>query len=237
VRVRARYAKTGRLRFTSALDLGRVFDRALRRAQLPIAYSEGFSPHPKVSFPDALPLGYASTGEYVELTFAVPLDLETVVAGLDAALPDGLSVEDAVEVSDGSPKLASLLRASLWLLEWDRAVPGLGAACEQLLAADALPVARQRKGEPVEVDLRPAVAALVADDDQRALRCVLHAVEPPVRPTEVVLSLATFLPDLPEPALTTRVAQGSPHPDGLREALSGDLVAARAAVTYREAPR
>jgi len=237
VRVRARYAKTGRLRFTSALDLGRVFDRALRRAQLPIAYSEGFSPHPKVSFPDALPLGYASTGEYVELTFAVPLDLETVVAGLDAALPDGLSVEDAVEVSDGSPKLASLLRASLWLLEWDGAVPGLATACERLLSADALPVARQRKGEPVEVDLRPAVAALVADDDQRALRCVLHAVEPPVRPTELLLALATFLPDLPEPALTTRVAQGFPDPDGLREALSGDLVAARAAVTYREAPR
>lgn len=235
MRVRARYAKTGRLRFTSALDLGRVFERALRRAELPVAYSEGFSPHPKVSFPDALPLGYASTGEYVEVTFAAAVDLETVVARLDAALPDGLAIEDAVEVADGAPKLASLLRASLWWVEWDDPVAGLGAACDAVLAADSLPVARQRKGDPVEVDLRPAVAALVADDDDRALRCVLHAVEPPVRPTELLLALQTFIPDLPEPALTTRVAQGSPDPDGLREALSGDLVAARAAVPYREA--
>ncbi len=236
MRVRARYAKTGRLRFTSALDLGRVFERALRRAELPVAYSEGFSPHPKVSFPDALPLGYASTGEYVELTFAVALDVETVVSRLDAALPDGLSVEDAVEVADGEPKLAALLRASLWSLEWDDAVPGLAAACEALAVADALPVARQRKGEPVEVDLRPAIASLASSPDERGLRCVLHAVEPPVRPTELLLALQTFVPDLPEPALTTRVAQGSADPDGLREALSGDLVAARAAVLPREAP-
>lgn len=236
MRVRARYAKTGRLRFTSALDLGRVFERALRRAELPIAYSEGFSPHPKVSFPDALPLGYASTGEYVELTFAVGLHIETVVARLDAALPDGLSVEDAVEVGDGQPKLASLLRASLWSLEWDDAVPGLAAACEALLVADALPVARQRKGDPIEVDLRPAIASLCTSPDERALRCVLHAVEPPVRPTELLLALQIHIPDLPEPALTTRVAQGSADPDGLREALSGDLVAARAAVLPREAP-
>ena len=75
MRVRARYAKEGRLRFISAIDLGRVWERALRKADLPIGYSEGFTPHPKVSFPDALALGYASTGEYVELTFEVPVDV------------------------------------------------------------------------------------------------------------------------------------------------------------------
>src|SRR5690606_33621749 len=58
MRVRARYAKEGRLRFGSAIDLGRIWERALRKADLPIGYSEGFTPHPKVSFPDALPLGY-----------------------------------------------------------------------------------------------------------------------------------------------------------------------------------
>ena len=59
MRLRVRYRKQGRLRFIGAIDVGRVWERALRRADLPIAYSEGFSPHPKVSFTDALPLGYA----------------------------------------------------------------------------------------------------------------------------------------------------------------------------------
>ena len=73
-RLRVRYTKLGRVRFLSARDLTSVWERALRRAELPIAYSEGFSPHPKVSFPDALPVGYASTGEYAELTFAAEID-------------------------------------------------------------------------------------------------------------------------------------------------------------------
>ncbi|MBA2529831.1 MAG: DUF2344 domain-containing protein, partial [Euzebyales bacterium] len=117
-RIRLRYAKAGKARFISAIDLGRVWARALRRADLPIAYSEGFSPHPKVSFPDALPLGYASTGEYAELTFAAPIPVAPGMAALDAAFPDGIRVLTAVAVADGDPKLASLLRASAWDLDY-----------------------------------------------------------------------------------------------------------------------
>jgi radical SAM-linked protein len=89
MRVRARYAKTGKLRFISAIDLGRVWERALRKADLPIAYSEGFSPHPKVSFAEALPLGYASVGEYAELTFATALPVDPAMAPRNAAVPEG----------------------------------------------------------------------------------------------------------------------------------------------------
>src|SRR5690606_15725343 len=96
MRVRARYTKSGKLRFISAIDLGRVWERSLRLADLPIAYSEGCSPHPKVSFPDALPLGYASTGEYAELTFAAPVVLDTAVKALNAAFPAGLEILLAV---------------------------------------------------------------------------------------------------------------------------------------------
>jgi hypothetical protein len=71
-RYRIRWTKEGRTRFVSARDLTSVWERALRRVDLPIAYSEGFTPHAKVSFPDALPVGYGSTGEYAELTFAAP---------------------------------------------------------------------------------------------------------------------------------------------------------------------
>lgn len=232
MRLRVRYAKTGKLRFVSAIDLGRVWERALRQADLPIAYSEGFSPHPRVSFPDALPLGYASTGEYAELTFAAPIALEPGVNALNTAFPDGLEVLAAVEVAEGAPKLAKWLRASCW----DVAYPAGVALAEPVLALEAasnLPVLRERKGDPVTVDLRPSIHQICCAG--AALRVTLHHVEPPVRPSEVHLALRVTDPDLPEPALVTRVAQGEPaftdgpgaaeqRPAGLVEALSGALV-------------
>ncbi len=229
VRVRVRYAKTGRIRFISALDVGRLWERALRRADLPIAYSEGFSPHPKVSFPDALPLGYASTGEYAELTFAGPHRRRRGLRGAQRRVPEG-GVRHAVAVADGEPKLASLLRASCW----DVAYPAgtvLDAAVAAVSAAERLPVARARKGDPVEVDLRPAIAQISCCDARACALTLHHAEHLPrdvaavaVRPTEVDLALRQTDPDLPEPVLVTRVAQGRPAPQGLYEALSGELI-------------
>ncbi|MGH8905999.1 MAG: TIGR03936 family radical SAM-associated protein [Egibacteraceae bacterium] len=221
MRVRIRYEKTGKLRFISAIDLGRVWERALRRADLPIAFSEGFSPHPKVSFTDALPLGYASTGEYAELTFAAPILIGRTVSVLNDAFPPGMRVSHAVEVAVGAPKLAKWLYASCWDMAYGD-VPALTAAADAVKAATALPVARERKGPAVTVDLRPAIHTIIADGG--LVRVILHHVEPPVRPSEVHQALERCQPGIGEPALITRVAQGSPGAEGLIEALSGDLV-------------
>jgi radical SAM-linked protein len=221
VRVRVRYEKTGKPRFISAIDLGRVWERALRVADLPIAFSEGFSPHPRISFSDALPLGYASTGEYAELVFAAPILLEPAIATLNAAFPPGVRVRQAVEVVEGAPKLAQWLRASCWDMTYaDPAA--LPAAVDGARAAETLPVARERKGPGVTIDLRPAIHRITADHG--LVRVVLHHVEPAVRPCEVHRALMSFRPGIPEPALITRVAQGSPSTQGLIEALSGELV-------------
>jgi radical SAM-linked protein len=242
-RIRARWGKQGKIRFVSAIDLGRLWERALRKADLPIAYSEGFSPHPKVSFPDALPLGYASTGEYVELTFAFPVRLDRTITALNAAFPAGLAVLDAHAVADGAPKLAKHLRASLWTMDYrldasgaSPAIEALPAAVEALRAAERLPVERQRKGAPIEVDLRPAIHQISLTDPHpdapsiRRITVVLHHLEPPVRPSEVHLALHAHIdqsiaPPLPEPALVTRVAQGLATDEGVAEALTGAHVA------------
>jgi radical SAM-linked protein len=223
-RVRARYVKTGKLRFISAIDLGRVWERALRRADLPIAYSEGFSPHPKISFPDALPLGYASTGEYVELTFGVPVDVGELAATLNPALPDGVDILDAVAAPAGVRRLGTLLQASLWQQDYpDGTEPAvLARAVAAASAANRLPVERERKGEVTTIDLRPSIHDLFHTD--RTVRAVLHHTEPLSRPSELHQALAGLAGGLPEPALVTRVAQGQPVPSGLREALRRDLV-------------
>jgi radical SAM-linked protein len=224
MRVRARYAKQDKLRFVSAIDLGRIWERALRKADLPIGYSEGFTPHPKISFPDALALGYASTGEYVELTFAAPVEVAAAIAAFNRAAPDGLRILDAVAVDDGAPRFARWLRASLWDLRYCyEEAAGLSDGVHGLAHAEHLPVDRERKGTTTRQDLKPALHAIVSHGD--TVRVALHHTEPPFRPSEVHQVLRHAIgATLHEPRLITRIAQGSPEPGGIREALSGQLL-------------
>src|SRR5262249_30288930 len=101
VKVRLRFAKRGKLRFTSHRDVARAFERALRRARLPVAYSQGFNPHPKISWVGAAPTGVASEAEYVEIQLVEHLDPEVVRASFNAALPEGLTVLEAVRAGPG----------------------------------------------------------------------------------------------------------------------------------------
>lgn len=248
-RLRIRYTKLGRVRFLSARDLTSVWERSLRRAGLPIAYSEGFTPHAKVSFPDALPVGHASTGEYAELTFAADIDPPSGLARLSAALPTGMDVLTFVTVPDGAPRLARLLEATLWEIAW----PGIGQApdapadrsalhdlstsisdrADALLAAASVEVVRHRpKGDRI-LDVRPPLVALSAattasaDDAPTApvLRVVLRNDAPTIRPTDLTAALDRLSddPPLPQARLHTRVAQGVVHDDGVTEALSGQV--------------
>jgi radical SAM-linked protein len=242
-RLRVRYTKLGRVRFLSARDLTSVWERSLRRAQLPIAYSEGFSPHPKVSFPDALPVGYASTGEYAELTFAAPIDPGRGLGRLSAALPIGMDITTYLTVPDGARKLASHLTATLWEFDLDAFEAAEAAAhvdelqrrIDAFMAEDHVEVVRQRKQGDTTVDVRACVMAMAAslrdapsgspaDAAPRhtpLVRAVFRNDGPTVRPSDLAGALARAAgPELPEPRLYTRVAQGSWTDDGLVEALT-----------------
>src|SRR3954463_11393327 len=96
MKVRIRFSKLGKIRFTSHRDVARIWERALRRAAVPVAYTEGFSPHPKLSFGLALSTGHESLGEYLDVDFdgsAEPVDVEGLPARLDPCLPIGLDVQ------------------------------------------------------------------------------------------------------------------------------------------------
>jgi radical SAM-linked protein len=246
-RVRVRYTKDSRVRYVSARDLASVWERALRRADLPIAYSEGFTPHPKVSFPDALPVGVASTGEYAELTFAAPATQG--LGALSATLPDGMDILHHHIVTDGEPKLARLLQATLWEVvypatdaadadEIARTLRTLGA---RLMAAEDAPVTRTRPGgtgdDTKVVDLRPGIVAIHATTGSGAagappfvptIRAIIRNDGPSVRPGDLHdILMAHRAPNdvpLPRPQLLRRVAQGRVVDGGLVEALSGEYI-------------
>src|SRR3954449_8625952 len=121
-RLRVRYAKRGPLRFTSHRDFARAFERAVRRAGVPIAYSQGFTPHPKISYASAAPTGVASEAEYLEIGLQAEVDPAALRAALDAALSPGLDVLDAV-IAAGHGGLAERIDASHWRIE----LPEVGA--------------------------------------------------------------------------------------------------------------
>jgi radical SAM-linked protein len=216
-RIRLRYTKRGRLRFTSHRDFQRAFERALRRARVPMAYSAGFTPHPKVSYANAAPTGTASEAEYLEIALTAPQDPEELRARLDASMPDGLDIVDAVPAS--VPDFADLLAASAWEVRLDGVAPEEAErAVRAFLAADSVEVRRQTKKGLRAFDARAAVASLTVTAGGSdgpgggpcaILRLVVRHLTPAVRPDDVLAGLrATADLAPPVPAAVTRLAQG-----------------------------
>ena len=209
-RVRLRYTKRGRLRFTSHRDIARAFERALRRAQVPMAYSAGFSPHPKISWVGAAPTGVASEAEYVELGLAERRDLESLRLALDESLPAGIDIEEVVEAPVGT-SLPDRIQASRWAIKLPQ-VPAadLLAAAGAFLAEAEVPVQRLTKNGMRTLDARAAVVSLRVEDGPCAiLHLVVRHVTPAVRPDDVLSglrSVADLVPPVPPEA--TRYAQG-----------------------------
>ena len=208
-RLRIRYAKRGRLRFTSHRDFSRAFERAIFRARVPMAYSSGFNPHPRISYAGAAPTGSASEAEYLEIALAEVVDPAEVGALLEEALPPGLDVLEVVESAGGS--LADRLEASRWQIDVGAPVDAVERAVAAFLGADAVPVQRMTKKGLREFDCRAAVVALAAAprDAGARLELVLRHQEPAVRPDDVLAGLASVggLAVTGAPLLT-RLAQG-----------------------------
>jgi radical SAM-linked protein len=211
-RLRIRYAKRGRLRFASHRDLARALERALRRAQVPMAFSAGFTPHPKISYVGAAPTGAASEAEYLEIGLAERRDPEAVRAALDAALPDDIAVLEAVEAAQGGGSLADRIDAAVWRIELPGIDPGeLAGALAAFLEKDVVEVPRRTKNGVRDVDARAAVTSASAGGAAGCaiLQVVVRQVTPAVRPDDVLAALvavADLRPPLPPRAV--REAQG-----------------------------
>ena len=213
-RLRVRYAKRGRLRFTSHRDFARAFERAIRRAGLPIGHSSGFTPHPKISYANASPTGAASEAEYLEIGMTRPCDPDEVRALLASSLPAGLDIVDVVVARPGA--LADRLEASSWQI----ALPGVAgeharSAVEGFLATEEVLVERMMKRGLRTLDCRSAVLALSARSDETSLEpCAILTVvvrhdTPSIRPDDVLAGLRSSGGlELEQTPIATRLAQG-----------------------------
>jgi radical SAM-linked protein len=204
-RVRIRFGKIGKIRWTSHRDVARMWERAFRRVGLPLAYSEGFSPRPKVSFGLALPTGHESVAEYldVELLDRREVDVSSLPARLSAALPVGVDATAAQVIGPGTPSLQADVTSCSW--RWV-AAPEEGSEplgpeqmevrVARLMAATSAVVTRTRKGAPVAEDVRPSILDLKvvgpagpAEEQSVWLEAELACQPRSIRPADVLLAL------------------------------------------------
>jgi radical SAM-linked protein len=232
MRIRLRFTKTGKIRWTSHRDLARVWERVIRRVGLPIAYSQGFSPHPKLHFGLALSTGHESVAEYIDLDLDdaapnLPTDAELADLPLviSAALPIGLEVTALAVIPGSTTSLQQAVSSCEWDIEIRAVAPeAVAPAVERVLAADELTITRQRKGKDVTDDVRPYVLdlAVVGPTDAGTTVHAHLATQP--RGLRVSELLALLDPSWEE-GLVRRTAQWTSIDGARQEPLAGPVEA------------
>jgi len=181
------------MRFTGHLDLHRAWERLIRRAGLPLAYSQGFSPHPRINLASALPLGFTSDCELVDIWLEQEITTEEIRLALAQAAPPGILILVVVPVDDRLPALQTVVEASEFSVTFLDPADDLDARCLSMMAAESLP--RHWRSKPY--DLRQLILdlRLLPDDDQghRRMQVTLSAREGATgRPEEVIAALGTI---------------------------------------------
>lgn len=210
------------MRFASHRDVARAIERGVRKAGVPVAYSAGFSPHPRISYAGGAPTGSASEAEYLELAVTRRCEPDDVGRRLSAALPDGIEVVEVVEADGKSAGLA--LEASAWEVTW----PGVAAeavaeAVGAFLARSKFEIERLTSKGTKTVDVRAGVVSLRCErgyagsapgrTDRTAgcaiLRVIVRQMTPAVRPDDILAALRQLAALEPgSPAIATRLWQG-----------------------------
>jgi radical SAM-linked protein len=154
-RVRITFSKQGALRYTGHLDLHKLWERAARRADLPLSYSQGFHPQPKISLASALPLGFSSTAEVMDMRLNEEMPSDEIVSRLKDNLPRGIQILSIESVDERAPALQTQVVSAEYQVTLTEAVEGsdLKRRVDELLKSESVP--RERRGK--QYDLRPLV--------------------------------------------------------------------------------
>ncbi|MEA3350141.1 MAG: TIGR03936 family radical SAM-associated protein, partial [Chloroflexota bacterium] len=160
MRVRITFAKTKAMRYTSHLDLRSTWERTMRRAKLPLAYSQGYNPRPKFNLASALPLGFTSEAEMIEMWFDERRSIAAITAALEPVLPPGLALIQIEEVDLHAEKLPNLLQSAAYTVTLLEHEPSLDKRVTNL--RDQTSIMRERRGK--SYDLRLLIEDLRLDD-------------------------------------------------------------------------
>jgi|DewCreStandDraft_4_1066084.scaffolds.fasta_scaffold00001_31 radical SAM-linked protein len=202
MRIRVNFDKTEEMRFTGHLDLYRTWERTLRRAGLPLAYSQGFKPHPRLQIAAALPLGFTSSNDLMDIWLEDELPLSSIQSKILAAIPPGLQLNSLVQVPLNQPALQSLLTASEYQITFLEPISDLDQRVQALLQKPCIVIERRGKS----FDLRPLILSIAGvspnpDGRQQLITLLRTDATLHARPDEMVTAMGIS----PEKALFHRL--------------------------------
>jgi radical SAM-linked protein len=174
MRIRLTFAKTDAMRFTSHLDVHRTLERTMRRANLPLTYSQGFNPRPKINLASALPLGFTSECEVADMRLDETMSLGSIVNAIRETSPRGIELIEVEEVDQRDPTLQTLLRSTEYIVTLNSPVIDLDERIQRLLDAEVIYLQRRRKKRMVKYDLRPLIEGLYCLPDDEDGRQRMH---------------------------------------------------------------
>lgn len=205
MRAMIRFGKRPRLRFISHLDLQRFFQRALNRTGLPVAFTQGFNPHPILSFGSALALGWTSEYEILDFKLSVPMGRKRTEEAMRAALPEDLPVLEVKLVDDRHPAPMAMVRASDYAISLSgETAQATMDAVDAFLAREHVPAIRKTKSGEKEVDIRPLAIALEKTENGLSARLKLTETDT-LKPDLLVRTLAELAGVEPPEARIHRV--------------------------------
>lgn len=196
-RMRITFCKGGAARYTSHLDLARALERALNRAGLPVAYTQGFNRHPRLSLAAALPLGYTSDAEVADVWLVEEVQPEAFRERLQQAMPPGIALKDARSVALSEPSLQQQMAESVYEVRFLDPVEevALRSGVAGLLAAESIPHerARAKNNKPQIIDLRPLILEVqvlsISNDSPYLLLHLVQTATRTGRPDDVLAAL------------------------------------------------
>ena len=174
MRIRLKFSKVGPVKYVGHLDTMRLFQRAVKVAGIPVAYSQGFSPHSLVYFALPLAVGMQSTGEYMEIVTAEDIAPSIVKDNLNAVLVEGIRIEDAFKVGDKSDSLMSLVQAADYEILIEKNEHITTALLESKLAQEELVIMKKGKAGIRPLDLKPMLMACEMKEVAEGILLFVH---------------------------------------------------------------
>lgn len=190
-RLHITFGKFDALVYTSNLDVAKLWERVLRRADLPILYSEGFNPRPRIALASALPLGISSECEILDVSLREIIAWDGLIERLTAASPDGLRVYSITEVPVRSPALQTRVRSSEYRIRLEEGIDRnmVQEQINKLMQADSLDQQRERKGKTITINVRPLLYNLSLNDEGDLIAHLVVGDQGNMRPDQVLESM------------------------------------------------